>query len=408
VERGERRQDYEEGLRSELDRAVAVRLRGAEKAVASHLSGGLDSSSITATAARLLQAPGKVIAYTAAPPDDYALPARQNRVWNEWPHACAVAALYGNIEHVRIDSSGKSPVANLDRMFHAFERPYLNLCNGVWATSILADAASRGIPVLFTGAFANASLSWDGLGSLAHLLRSGRILPFTKAAWSLLQNGMPAAAVAARTLKPLMPDRLRTAISELRWGRRNLSDVAAVSLATATTAERDEIERLSDDPLQQRLQELRYVDLGNYRKGALGGWGVEIRDPAGDRRLVEFCLSIPPEHFLLGGLPRGLARRAFADRLPDMVTGERRYGYQGADWHEGLSAARPQLREEVDRIDCASGSDRIVDVERLKALAEAWPEDGWNTPDIIHKYRHALLRGVSAGHFYRKATRSNG
>jgi asparagine synthase (glutamine-hydrolysing) len=82
------------------------------------------------------------------------------------------------------------------------------------------------------------------------------------------------------------------------------------------------------------------MDQGNYNKGVLGGWGVDMRDPSADRRLVEFCLSVPPEQFLAGGVPRSLARRAFADRLPPEVLRERRKGYQAADWFEGMSVSR--------------------------------------------------------------------
>jgi hypothetical protein len=43
----------------------------------------------------------------------------------------------------------------------------------------------------------------------------------------------------------------------------------------------------------------------------------------------------------------------------------------------------------------------------LQRLTEAWPETDWNRGENQHRYRLALLRGVSGGHFLRKATRSN-
>jgi asparagine synthetase B (glutamine-hydrolysing) len=46
------REEYAEGLRNHLDRAVRSRLRGLQGQVATHLSAGLDSSSVTATAKR--------------------------------------------------------------------------------------------------------------------------------------------------------------------------------------------------------------------------------------------------------------------------------------------------------------------------------------------------------------------
>ena len=55
---------------------------------------------------------------------------------------------------------------------------------------------------------------------------------------------------------------------------------------------------------------------------------------------MEYSLGIPTEEYLAKGIPRALARRALADRLPQAVLSEERKGYQAADWHEGLTAAR--------------------------------------------------------------------
>jgi asparagine synthase (glutamine-hydrolysing) len=66
--------DYVDAAREHLDRAVAACLRGAPS-VAAHLSAGLDSSGVAATAARLLTR-GEVSAFTAAPRVGTGIPAR--------------------------------------------------------------------------------------------------------------------------------------------------------------------------------------------------------------------------------------------------------------------------------------------------------------------------------------------
>ena len=62
--------EYEEELRSLVDKAVREQLRGAGQAVGCQLSGGLDSSTVTATAARQFRE-GNVIAFTAAPREGF-------------------------------------------------------------------------------------------------------------------------------------------------------------------------------------------------------------------------------------------------------------------------------------------------------------------------------------------------
>jgi asparagine synthase (glutamine-hydrolysing) len=150
-----------------------------------------------------------------------------------------------------------------------------------------------------------------------------------------------------------------------------------------------------------------WTDPGNYYKGALGGWGVDIRDPTADRRLVEFCLSVPTELFLADGRPRALARLALADRLPKAVLDERNRGYQAIDWHEGLTAARAELSDAIARLRDCEAAKRLLDLPRLERLTRDWPTGGWERDDVRAPYRYALLRGLSAGQFLRKAAGSN-
>src|SRR5439155_11182972 len=91
------------------------------------------------------------------------------------------------------------------------------------------------------------------------------------------------------------------------------------------------------DGIALRLASINWIDPGNYNKGTLGGWGIDVRDPTADRRLIEFCLSVPTEQFFRGGVLRALGRDALADRVPPEVLNETRRGLQAADWHEGVT-----------------------------------------------------------------------
>jgi asparagine synthase (glutamine-hydrolysing) len=46
---------------------------------------------------------------------------------------------------------------------------------------------------------------------------------------------------------------------------------------------------------------------------------IEPRDPFADRRLIEFCTSLPEEQFEDGGWPKIILRRASAGLVPDPV-----------------------------------------------------------------------------------------
>lgn len=409
--------EYEEGLREVLDAAVDARLRGAPAKVAAHLSAGLDSSAVAATAARAM-APsgGRVFAFTSVPRSGYRAEGLPNAIWDEEPLAAAVASLYPNIEHILIRGSQRSAVDGLDRHFHLYDRPVLNVCNATWSDAINDAAKARGLPIMLTGQMGNMGLSHSGMAHLPQLLSRGRLLRFARTALALTANGVRWGTVASQSLGPFLPRPLWRAVKRARGKGGDVFGHSAVSVSAvaehdlrgaATARGFDFGYRPKADGVAQRLTVLRRVDPGNYGKGALAGWGIDQRDPTADRRLIEYCLRVPEEEYLRGGMPRGLARRALADRLPAVLLGERLKGYQAADWHESLSAAREAVREEVGRISANPEASGILDTERMTRLVEEWPEGQWHKSQTTRQYRQALLRGISVGHFVRKATGSN-
>lgn len=409
-----RDEDYEEAVRAALDRAVSVRLRGAEKGIGAHLSGGLDSSAVAATAARMLAPAEPVAAFTAVPREGYDGAIPHGRFGDEGPLAAAVAARYPNIEHLLVRTDGRSPLAALDRNFFLFERPVLNLCNGVWMDGIMDAAKARGLAVMLTGQMGNMSFSYAGLELLPELLVGGRWLRLARELRRLPANGIRPRSALAHTIGPFMPAGLWRAINRRMGKHFNLADYSAVNPGTAQGLQADTAAAGLDfsyrprrDPVGTRRWVIGRVDFGNYNKGYLGGWGIDVRDPSADRRLIELCLSIPAEQYLKDGLPRSLARRMLADRLPAEIVREQRKGLQAVDWHEGLCAGRDEARLEAERIAAVEGAAEILETGRLAALLDEWPEGGWNGHKVTSLYRLALLRGLSGGHFLRKAAGSN-
>jgi asparagine synthase (glutamine-hydrolysing) len=409
-----RAEEYQEALREQFDRAVVARLRGAGPGLGTHLSGGLDSSTVTATAARLVGASTRLTAFTAVPRDGYAGDVPSGRFGDEGPNAGKLAERYPNIEHVLVRSGGKSPLSSLDRNFFLFERPILNLCNGVWIEGILDAARERGVSVLLTGQKGNMSFSYGGMEALPRLLARGRLVRLARHAVELRRHGVSLESFAAHAIGPYLPRWLWRGVNRLRGRHFGLADYSAIDPASgefisaeAREAGLDFSYRPRRDPLEARLWVLRRTDLGNYNKAMVAGWRIDARDPTADRRLIEMCLAIPAEQYLVGGA-RGLARAAFSDRLPSTVVSDHRKGLQAIDWHEGLSAARGEAGEELERIAGANGAASALDLKMLRNLLQDWPTGGWNSNRVTGRYRLALLRGLSGGHFIRKASGSNG
>lgn len=411
--------EYVEGLREHLDQAVRSQLRGSDGSVGANLSAGLDSGAVTATAARLL-APngGKVVAFTAVPRQGYDGAERRNRFADEGPLAAATAAMYPNIEHVLIGSGGTSPLAGADRDFFLYERPLLNLCNGVWITAINQAAKRRRLTVMLVGTMGNLTMSYAGLEALPELLCRGRFLVFLHMALRLVANsGMRWRGVLAQTFGPFVPVWLWQWANRTFTGEKHeVTDYSAIrpdhlaesNLATlAKERDLDFTYRPASDSFAMRLWAMGRIDQGNLYAGMLAGWGVDWRDPTADKRLVEYCLSVPTEEFVANGVQRALVKDAFADRLPWAVIAEPKKGYQAADWHEGATAARHEIAMELERLAACEPAAKVLDIARMRRLVDEWPISGWEQDRVIRSYRQALLRGMSAGHFLRKASGAN-
>ena len=409
-----RDEEYLEAIREMLDRAVSAQLRGAGLKVGSQLSGGLDSSSVTATAARLMAPDGKVIAFTSAPRQGFEAPEFTGRFNDESGHAAALAALYPNIDHVVLRGNRRSPLAALDRNFLLYDRPALNLCNNVWIEGFLELGKERGLNVMLIAEFGNMTISYTGLEGLAEMLARGRLLRLARESIRLRRNGMRLLSIGAYSVGPFLPRSLWRGFNRIAGRRVGIRDWSAVRpdrLAQLERSARARGNNLSNtnwrDSVAMRKWMYGLIDDGNFMKGHLAGWGIDTRDPTLDRRLVELCLSIPIDQYVKHGQSRALARRAFADRLPSIIVEETRKGYQAADWHEGFLAALPDAAAEADRIASLPAASSILDTERLRDLLKNAGKADLNSWRGEADYRLALLRGISAGHFLRKASGAN-
>lgn len=409
--------DYVEALRDHLERAVARRLR-AIGPLASELSSGWDSGTVTAVAAAQLAAQDRpLLAYTAVPRQGFSRRAASGRHNDEGPGARAVAAMYPNIEHILVEQGRDSAIRDLDLRIEQLDRPPLNACNAVWINQIRQQAAARGVRVLLNGNAGNLTISHDGRSLLPALFGRGRWWRWWREARALLR-AHPGATwrwALSHSLKPWLPQSLVARVDAWRGSGWQLADYSAVNpqfmaqMDTAARARRSGIDltyRDTADSRRRRIGALQLIDPGEYSL-AMNLHGLEGRDPTADRELVEFCLAVPESQYLRDGRTRWLLRRAMAGRLPAPVMDSRTRGQQAADWHEAATRDLPRLRAELQRLREHPSAGRYLDLPALQAALDDWPEDGWHRMAVEKRYRLKLLRGLSAGAFVRYVENDN-
>src|SRR5262249_41358432 len=137
------------------------------------------------------------------------------------------------------------------------------------------------------------------------------------------------------------------------------------------------------------------------------GFHLDIRTPAFDRRIVEFCIGIPESQYLRKGRDRWLIRRAMDGRLPGIVLNQKKSGAQAADWYPRLTRARRRIAEEVKCLAEDPEVASVLDMQRFKAILANWPN---RQPDEYTPEESQLLAipdALGTAYFIKNITRAN-
>lgn len=372
------------GALAHFDEAVRCRIRPGET-IASALSGGLDSSAVTLTAAAAVQDDRRTIhAYTAAPLTDRPL---DGATWfgDEWPLASVAAEKAPNLVHLPVRSP-TTPLAGIRKALWIHDGPVHAAGNAFWLHDLLHMAHSDGCQVQLTGQMGNLGISWSG--------------PDIPGGIVLVQQWLRAVAPAG----------LKRTARRRRINRR-IARSEENALSPEFARRINVLDVLNDHPRhplhdrEYRGIELRVLQLGAGRSimGCIlaeqgSAFGVEIRDPTADIRLLTYCLGVPPHLFVDAStsMNRMLMRTAMAGRLPDAVRLNRRRGLQSADIIYRLRADRDAMAACLDELARGDAGNYV----NLPAMRSVWQQvlvRADRATDLAAKA--VLLRGIMVGLF---------
>lgn len=409
---------YVDALREQLDQAVNRRLRS-HGPIGAELSSGLDSSTVTATAAELLAKRNQSLtAFTAVPREGFDGPVIRGRHADESVGASALVKRFNNIEHTLIRTGDATPLDQLQEVVELLDRPPFNICNMGWWIAIRKNAAQRGIKVLLTGSMGNFSISYEGYPYLAWLLRKGRWITLYRLCKELIQHqpSLKWRSFLRPCLAPLWPNVIWQMREAARGRVLSLKKYSAISPAwskqlgtqqRAKQAGYDTSFQPAWQGRQQRIQSINMTENGDYNALA-NTFGIEMRDPTADVRLIEFCLAIPESQYVGGGQFKWLLMRLMKDVLPPEIIDVKTRGLQSADWYEQLDNAIPQIREEIEKLKAHGSAGVYLDIESLEKSLDEWPSSGaLDSKEAELRYRTRMLRGLSVGRFVRYADEQN-
>ena len=343
--------DAEQGFRELFLEAVRCRMRSSFP-IATGLSGGLDSSAVTIAAAQIAVDPERLLAVSATFPSI----AKHAPSTDERRYVDAVVRKAG-IAAVTVRADELSPLSHRDEIERALEAPNVSP-NAYINAALYAAASEAGCRTLLTGVDGD-SVVGHGLDALPYYLRRMR--------WRRLHAELE----GLRTHNP----RYRASLGTLLWGgavKPQLRRWLPAWLHRARARLRGRV-RWFPAPVfsasldrRARIRE-RMIDLN--RPTALGAanwyglqgvlqslqwhhalgqrWGIEPAHPFQDRRLVEFCLRLPPDQRLRNGRTRSILRRSLADLLPVEVAARLDKGTLGASGQWTLARDHAELLESL-------------------------------------------------------------
>lgn len=304
--------EYAEALGATLRMVVDAHLRTPHP-VGSHLSGGLDSSTVTALAAQRLRGMGRTLraAYSWSPP-----PGPEPRADGDERTRIEDLCLREGIVCRFVDLTTAGMVAYYRR--DVTTEPCETLAH---ETFVLPRASSDGVRVMLSGWGGDEFISFHGTGYYADQFRRGHWRTLLVEARRRHPQSVPRAAGSVLREVGL------TALPMRLWGlvgREAPPDIRAFlrSFPNARRQIRPDEWKLAREGwrLGRVRSSIRATMAGRLGIGHLEhrmvDWaqegarhGVEYRYPLLDRRLVELALSLPPEMFRQGGWDRFLFRR---------------------------------------------------------------------------------------------------
>lgn len=324
------------------------------------LSGGLDSSGVLGALREL--APGREVACFAARFPSW--PEIDEGTWLELLRA------QGGVALSELSVDGLGPLDDIERLHAALDEPFHapNLFIYDRLGQLARDAGQR---VLLDGLDGDSVVE-HGFLFLNQLLRGGRLRRLARELAALRRR--TGVGVTRWIADWVLGPELERAQAQL--GRFGLRRFGYLSRAFRRESGFDayllqKLDAALSAPRDYRAQHQAalsapimafYLEVHDKLAAA---HGLDHRHPYFDRRLIEFCLALPPEQRLHDGWDRVVQRRAFAGLVPEEIRSRQSKSVWTENFERQLFARHGELLRQVIESD-ASPLRGLCDLPRLR------------------------------------------
>lgn len=376
-------EEYKEKFLNIYNQAVKCRLRGLGE-IGLMVSGGLDSSSVAALAANQLKSQKKKLkTFTSIPLKKLRRADTEHEIFDESEYVNELKNFVGNMEVNFCDFNGENSYEVIDDLIDIYEQPYKVVESSYYINNIAKLAAEENCRIVLKGQYGNVTISrGDFFTHAKTLFQKGKIPQllneindackmhkiskkrFTKA---VLKSFEPYQLKKIKFyLKNPRYDSLKTSpINKefaLKWNvEKRLSKLGFNIPVSKVENEKESRKYYVNDIVNS------HVFVANAKLALKNG--IIFRDPTADVRIIEFCLRVPTEQYVRGGVDRRLIRYSMKGLIPESIRMNiDQRGVQASDWIDRLKPIWNEVYDDMYKSVNKSEVEKYFDVDKLNSL----------------------------------------
>ena len=368
--------EYQEQFCALWNQAVTDTMRSKDE-ISILLSGGMDSTAVACVAAPYLKGKNKILySYTSVPIKEYVSGTSAYDVPDETEDVLKTKECLGNVPCEFVDMPDKNPWYSRKAELDAIEMPYKSVENFLWIAESMKMAYQNHSRLMLNGSYGNTTISFSDLEIYMNTL-------FSKGKWVSLWKELKSfqrryGFSRKYALKKIIQE--QRSLDNIRGnvcGKSFLSEDKRKSLGVETRIcdmyTKMERQRKNYDTYREAMEDRKALrQIGEIATKHSLSTGVLLRDPTRDKRIIEFCISLPISQYIKKGEDRRLVRIYLADLVPGHILTYNRKGKQSADivkrmelcWKEALKEWKGEYEshENNELVDCKKALKNLQDI----------------------------------------------
>lgn len=350
------------------------------------LSGGLDSTSVACFAAQQLDKQYRELhSYTTIPMKGYESIQNKYTLEDESSDVKGTQKYLKNLKSTFYSMDDKNPWKDRKKYLKHLEIPYKSVQNIMWIDDIMNLAYKNGSRIMLIGSYGNCAFSFGDYSVYMNtLLSKGKIVSFFR---ELKQFQSSYRYSRKQVLKVLVrgyfnKEKLSEAVKDI-IGDSYICDKLSEECDCKARLGKIGLELGKSNRTFKNYRKLMCNKILFSQHGETSTklslyTGVLQRDPTKDKRLLEFCMSIPIEKFISNGIERRLVNVCLKDFLPDHISNKMQHGVQSADMNYRMQQSWGSVKKEWIKlynqnmdsayVDCKKALDNLQKIKSLKEI----------------------------------------